>query len=118
MVTQQEIMLRGSFSFINDNTNVFQIDDNTQGRITRLDNTVARMYFMILNGNGDYVAAAVPPNLTLRESVTRVPVPVFGDSMFIAWTASYELMDGANVVLSLDVQRQQSIRTRFETSMI
>jgi hypothetical protein len=38
--------------------------------------------------------------------------------MFIAWIASYELMDGANVVLSLDVQRQQAIRTRFETSMI
>jgi hypothetical protein len=73
---------------------------------------------MILDGNGDYVAAAVPTNLALRESVTRVPVPVFRDSMFISWTASYELMDGANVVLSLDVQRQQAIRTRFETSMI
>ena len=111
-------MLQGSVSFINDNTNVFQIDERTQGRITRLDNTVARMYFMALNEHGDYVPAAVPPNLALRESLTRVPVPVFQDSMFIAWTASYELMDGANVLLSLDVQRQQAIRTRLDTSMI
>ncbi len=111
-------MLRGNFSYFKDNTCVFQIDDNTQGRITRLDNTVARMYFMILDGNGDYVAAAVPPNLALRESVTRVPVPVFRDSMFISWTASYELMDGANVVLSFDVQRKQAVKTRFETSLM
>ena len=100
-------MLRGSFSYFDDNTHVFQINDNTQGRITRLDANIARMYFVILDGNGDYVAAAVPPNLTLRESVTRLPVPVFRDSMFIAWTASYELMDDANVVLSLDVQRRR-----------
>ena len=117
-VKQQDIMLQGSCSFINDNTNVFQIDDHTQGRITRLDNTVAGMYFMTLNENGDYVATAVPPNLALRESLTRVPVPVFQGSMFIAWTASYELMDGANIVLSLDVQRQQAIRTQFETYLI
>ena len=117
-VKQQDIMLQGSFSFINDNTTVFQIDDHTQGRITRLDNTVAGMYFMTLNENGDYVATAVPPNLALRESLTRVPVPVFQGSMFIAWTASYELMDGANIVLSLDVQRQQAIRTQFETYLI
>ncbi len=65
-------MLQESFSYFNNNTYVFQINDNTQGRITWLDNTVARMYFMILDGNGDYVAAAVPPNLALCESVTRV----------------------------------------------
>ena len=111
-------MFQGSFSFINDNTNVFQIDDHTQGRITRLDNTVARMCFMTLNKNGNYVTTVVPPNLALHESLSRVPVPVFQNSMFIAWTASYELMDGANVVLSLDVQRQQAIRTQFETYMI
>ncbi len=111
-------MLRQSFSYFNDNTHVFQIDDNTQCRITRLDNSVARMYFMILDGNGDYMAAAVPPNLALRESVTRRPVPVFRDSMIITWTASYELMDNANVVLSLDVERQQAVRTRFQTSLM
>ena len=109
-------MLRGFFSYFNGNSFIFQIDDNTQGRISRLYNTVARMYFLILAENGIYLPAPVPPYLALRESVTRVPVPVFNDSMFIAWTSSYELVDGANVVLSLDVHRQQAVRTRFETS--
>ena len=114
----QEFMLRGSLSYFNSNTFVFQIDDVTQGRITRLDATVARLYFVSRDATGNYVPSPVPGNLTLRESLTGMLVPVLFDTFFIAWTSSYELRDGAAVVLSLDVQREQSIRTRLETSIL
>jgi hypothetical protein len=114
----QEFMLRGSFSYFNDNTLVFQIDDVTQGRITRIDATVARLYFMSRDATGNYVPSQVPGNLTLRETSTGILTPVLFDSFFIAWTSSYELKDGAAIVLSLDVQRQQAIRTRLDTSIL
>ena len=50
-------MLQGCFSYFNSNTFIFQIDDNTQDRMTRLDNE-----------NSNYVPAPVPPNLTVSNS--------------------------------------------------
>ena len=111
-------MLRGSFSYFSSDTLIFQIHDATQCRVTRLDATVARMYFVSKDEAGNYVPAPVPTNLTLHETVTGSVVPVYRDTFFMAWTASYELRDGAVVVLSLDSERQMSIRTDFETSIL
>jgi len=107
-----------SFSYYNTNTFVFHVDENTQGRVKRMDITVARMYFVRRDEAGNFNQCPVPANLTLHESVTGMQIPVFHDTMFLAWNSSYELRNAAAVVLSLDVQRQLSIRTRLETDCL
>jgi hypothetical protein len=118
MISAEQIILRGSFSYINDDTSFFIMDDQTQGRITRVDTDIARLYFMTLAADGSYVPGPVPANMRLHNMVTHLDVPVHNNELLITWFGNYELRRGNDTILSLDVQRQQAIRTRLDGGVL
>ena len=104
--TQESDMFAGTFSYFNDNTYSYALDATLRINITRIDTAVARLYFV--NSEGRQVP--VPENFTLNETVSKSRVPVYNNEFLIAWTGNYELKRGSDIVLNLDVQRQQAIR--------
>jgi hypothetical protein len=111
-------MFAGSFSYYNDESFEWKLDDAIQIRITRIDATIARLYFVSRigtknpeNGNNETLAQIpVPTGLSLYESVSKNRVPIYHDEFLIAWTGNYELKRNGCTVLNLHVQRQQAIR--------
>ncbi len=107
-----------SFSYSSDDTFVFHIDGGLQGRISRIDANIARIYFVRLDPSEGFVQVPVPASLRLHDTTNRATVPVHNKEFLIACTGSYELRMGEVTLLSLDAQRQQAIRTRFEGGIL
>jgi hypothetical protein len=110
-------MFHGSFSYFVDKTFTFEVDDVIQGRISRVDPSVARIYFMRRDDRaaGNFVPAPVPGHLTLHDVDMRKVVPVHRDQIFITWmTTNYELRHGNEAVLSLRAEHQHAIQTSFD----
>lgn len=105
-------MHRCSFLYTGDDTFVFNVDGGLQGRIARIDSNVARIYFV--NMDSGYAQSAVPTNMRLHDVVNNSVVPVHHGEFLIVWNGCYELRIGGATVLSLDVERRQAIRTRFD----
>ncbi len=103
-----------SFSYNSDDTFVFNIDGGLQGRIARIDANVARIYFVKLDSALGFVQAPVPSNMRLHDTLNQAVVPVHHGEFLVAWNGCYELRIGGATALSLDVERRQAIRTRFE----
>lgn len=104
---EQSAMFAGSFSYYNDETFDWKLDDAIQIRITRIDTTIARLYFVNKETN---MQIPVPTELSLYESANKTQVPIYHDEFLIAWTGNYELKRNGCTVLNLHVQRQQAIR--------
>jgi hypothetical protein len=104
--TQESVMFAGTFSYFNDNTFTYPLDGSLRINLARIDTAVARLYFV--NREGRQVP--VPENVALNETVSQSRVPVYNNEFLIAWTGNYELRRGSEIVLNLDVQRQQAIR--------
>jgi hypothetical protein len=113
-----QAMLRGSYSYHNNNGYAFEMGQGLQGRITCIDNNVARLHFLQLNADTHYAPVPIPNRYVLHDLATRAVVPPYNEEFIIIWSGNYELKDGDNTVLSLDVQREQAIRTRFEGGVI
>ncbi|CAG8640403.1 4332_t:CDS:2, partial [Diversispora eburnea] len=77
--------LRGSFSYKNDNVNIVIIDVNILLRIERIDQNVARIYFVNSHDNAIRISA----EMNLRDY-------------------------NGNEILNLENQKQQSIRVPIE----
>ncbi len=102
---------RGSISFLNGKTFTFELDGGIQGRITRIDDNLARIYFGLLDIAGDFIPAPVPRQLTLHNVVNDENVPVLGNEMFLMWARNYELRQDGEAVIYFYNQRQQAIGT-------
>jgi hypothetical protein len=73
---------------------------------------------MILAADGSYVPGPVPANMRLHNTATHLDVPVHNNELLITWFGNYELRRGNDTILSLDVQRQQAIRTRLDGGVL
>jgi hypothetical protein len=111
-----QTMFHGSFPYVVDKTFTFEVDAVIQGRISRIDRDVARIYFMRRDDQaaGNFVPAPVPGHLTLHDVDRRKVVPVHRNQLFITWMANYELRHGNEAVLCLKAEHQHAIRTSFD----
>ncbi len=106
-----QINFQGSFSFLNGKTFTFEVDGGIQGRITRIDENLARIYFGRLDMAGNFIPAPVPRQLTLHNVDDDVDVPVLGNEMVLMWARNYELRQDDEAVIHFNNQRQHAIRT-------
>ena len=104
-----------SFSYTADDTFVFNIDGGVQGRIARIDANIARMYFVKVDPVAGYVQVPVPVHVSLHDTANARCVPVHRGEFFLCWNGNYELRVSGSAALSIDVERRQAIRTRFES---
>lgn len=123
-------MMNGIVQYLRDDGEFsFNVDARTQGRIARIDSNVARMYFVNRREGATESEAEREERaatlcreevvrtlgLALYDSVTGQAVPAcHGGEFLITWSTNYELMQGTNIILHLDVSRQHAVRTRLE----
>lgn len=94
-----------SFSYLQDRINYIGLSTGDTIRIARVDNHVARVYFV--DGNGTEVP--IPANYIMRDSAGQ-QVPPLGNNFVVTWTASYALYHlAAAPVFLLKQQKQQAI---------
>jgi hypothetical protein len=95
---------RGSYSYINPNVNEYDVDDDYRIRIERVDNNIARLYFVNQNG------APVPPpqNTVVRDLAALVNQNSFNGSFFITWIANYGVLRNGEEIIRFTNQKQQS----------
>ena len=107
-------MMDGSFSFLNDNNEyVFAVEEGQiQGRIARLNNQMARIYFVRNYIDTDGVSAmelVVTPSdievkdMTLKENAPMIPP---SGNPLLLWTSDYEIYYKGRILVRLKMQRQ------------
>ena len=97
----------GSISYDSDKMFIFDISAAVQGRITRIDANIARIFFVRLDVTGDYIPEPVPGYLSLHDLINQTIVPVYHDELLITRTGNYELRLDGVIMLSIDASRQQ-----------
>jgi len=105
-----EMKYRGSFSYKNDNINVVRFGRDINMRMERVNNDVARIYFVDDRGTN----IQIPDGFVLRDNIANVNVrPLlvhngFGN-YFTSWISSYSLLRNGIEIFALSNQRQQSV---------
>lgn len=112
--SDSDLSLRGSFSYKNDNINIVIIDVNILLRIERIDQNVARIYFVNSHDN----AIRIPAGVILRDVINNTNVPRVtlngAESYVITWASNYTLLYNGDEILNLENQKQQSMRVPIE----
>lgn len=110
-----------SFSFLDDKTYAFplchrwslenkEFEVTLEGRITRLDRSIARLYFVEKNQvDGEWVETIVPPGVAVRRAAGDEKAPRLQESFLIDWMSAYEVWWDTEKVLRLDEARGYSI---------
>jgi hypothetical protein len=98
-------MFNGSFSYKTDRERTIRLDANLQLRMARLDEDIARLFFVDQDGEE---LLEMPAGFVLRNAVTAVNAARLGNSFVVTWTASYILLQNDNVIVRLDNQKQQA----------
>ena len=111
--TNCDNIMDGSFSFLNDNEYVFAVEGQIQGRIARLNNQMARIYFVRTYIDTDGVVSAmelvVTPSdievkdMTLKENSPMIPP---NGNPLLLWTSDYEIHYKGRLLVRLKMQRQ------------
>lgn len=100
-------MFNGCFSYKTDRERTVRVDDNLQLRMLRLDQNIARLFFI---DQAEQELPQLPAGFVLRDAVTAIDAARLANSFLVTWTASYVLLRDDNVIMRLDNQRQQAFR--------
>ena len=109
-----EQMIKGSFSFKNDNARETLLDGGIRLRIERTGFAIARVYFV----NALSAEVPIPNGLVIHDVTNNVPVtpPAVNVNFFVlAWSDNYLITFNGSVVMELATQRQWSLRGLPET---
>nr|CAG8541270.1 12379_t:CDS:1 [Entrophospora candida] len=101
-------MYKGSFSYKNNNIFVVNIDDNNvqyQARVEKINQNVARIYFV--NNNG--IEIPIPACVSLRDTTNNEDVNPYGEDFLIAWTSNYTFFLNSVELFRLENQKQQAV---------
>eukprot|EP00741_Cyanophora_paradoxa_P016210 tig00000042_g15649.t1 len=110
-----EMSLKGSISYKNNNVNVVHLDAGTDMRLARVNVNVARIYFVSrATGQPVGVPAGVHVVQADGQEIAEFPAGAF----LIVWTNDFKVMRGDEVLVQLTRQIQQSIDTDLETDLI
>ena len=107
-------MFKGSFSYKNNNINVVEITNNSFLRIERLNQNVARIYFVDQNEN----QIIIPNNTICKDIIANENINQFQNNFIISWVSNYEITINDMIILILENQKQQSIKTNNNTNVI
>ncbi len=101
---------QGTLSYLKTSENAVKLEDNTTIKISRINDEVARIYLVDANNN----TLPIPGTFVFQNLVTGQIVEAFRNEWLISWTAKYELKREDEVILNIDYQRQQAVRSRRE----
>ena len=110
--TNCDNIMDGSFSFLNDNEYVFAVEGQIQGRIARLNNQMARIYFVRNYIDTDGVSAmelvVTPSDIEVKDMTLKEIAPMIPPSgnPLLLWTSDYEIHYKGRLLVRLKMQRQ------------
>ena len=104
--TDQVEMWGGSFSYLNNNTYIFDINNQLNIRIHASNANIANIFFTDGNDNVIPIPATRSVLFDLTNQVVR---PAFGFLYQIIWKNDYELILWNLKVFALKHQRQQAV---------
>ena len=102
-----QMSAKGCFSYENDTINGFNIGDNLQLRVERVNNNVAAV--TVTDGNGTQLPA-IPSHIKLRDAA-GVNVPPYNNAFLITWVDSYTIQVGGVDTVWIMQQKQQAFTT-------
>ncbi|CAG8451297.1 6799_t:CDS:1 [Paraglomus brasilianum] len=104
-----EMKYRSSFSYKNDNVNVVRFGRDINMRMERVNNDVARIYFVDDRGTN----IQIPNGFVLRDNIANVNVrPLLNNGFgnyFTSWISNYSLLRNGIEMFALSNQKQQSV---------
>ena len=105
----EQMTMKGSFSFRNDNIREAVLDDGVILRIERVGFAIARVYFV----DDSFSEVPIPNGLVIRDITNNVAVapPAANVQFFVlAWSDTYSISFNGELITELTTQRQWSLR--------
>ena len=107
----------GSLSYLKPSETTVKLENGLRIKISRVNDDVARVYFVQAATVMDPVHVQerdvpIPAGFVFHNLTTSRNVTPFRNEWLISWTSRFELKRGDEVVLNIDLQRQQAIRSR------
>ena len=103
----------GSLSYLKPSETTVKLENGLCIKISRVNDDVARVYFVqaatVIDPERD---VPIPAGFVFYNLTTSRNVTPFRNEWLISWTSKFELKRGDEVVLNIDLQRQQAIRSR------
>jgi hypothetical protein len=92
----------------------FAFDGKIEGRITRVDANIARLFFETRDAENNVTTVPVPDKLIMREFAVGETIPPINNEFFLfAFGGTYVLEFDGNTILRLTPSRQQDIYVTF-----
>ena len=107
----------GSLSYLKPSETTVKLENGLRIKISRVNDDVARVYFVQAATVMDPVHVQerdvpIPAGFVFHNLTTSHNLTPFRNEWLISWTSKFELKRGEEVVLNIDLQRQQAIRSR------
>jgi hypothetical protein len=101
--------LSGTLSYLTPSQHIVRVENGLSVKILRINDEVGRVFFV------DAVAEEqrIPSEYVFQDLNTGDVIESYENAWLIAWTGSYELKHGEEIILSIQNQREQVILETF-----